>query len=226
MMELERMQQQTPLDTDPTVRLEHAQLLVQRMAALCENDRFVATIGGRRFPKVEWWTTVGAALGLFPREVETRRLDREDEIAYESVVEVCTADGRIITRASAICSSRERNWRTRDEYAIRSMALTRATGKAYRLGLSFLAALAGLETMPAEDMASDADDYSGAPDDEPATENQLKAIHAAMNRAGIQDRDSRLAFLSDVLGREIRSSREVRKSEVNTILRAIREITP
>jgi len=219
MMELERMQQQTPLDTDPTVRLEHAQLLVQRMAALCENDRFVATIGGRRFPKVEWWTTVGAALGLFPREVETRRLDREDEIAYESVVEVCTADGRVITRASAICSDRERNWRGRDEYAIRSMALTRATGKAYRLGLSFLAALAGLETTPAEDLTD-------APDDDPATDNQLKAIHAAMNRAGLQDRDSRLAFLSDVLGREVRSSREVRKSEVNRVLKAIQEITP
>src|SRR5690554_3296717 len=222
MMDLERAtlsQAVTPLDADPTICLAHARALVEQIASLCENDRFIANIGGRRFPKVEWWTTVGAALGLFPREVETRRLDREDEIAYESVVEVCTADGRIITRASAICSDRERNWRGRDEYAIRSMALTRATGKAYRLGLSFLAALAGLETTPAEDLTD-------APDDDPATDNQLKAIHAAMNRAGLQDRDSQLAFLSDVLGREVRSSREVRKSEVNRVLKAIQEITP
>lgn len=137
---------------DAVDRLEAAQSLVQKMASLCRGPAFVAEIQGRQYPTVAWWTTVGAALGLFPVEVSCERLNRDGEIAYLAMVEVRDRSGRTVTRASAMCSSAERLWRGRDEYAIRSMAITRATGKAYRLGLAFLAVLAGLEPTPAEEM--------------------------------------------------------------------------
>lgn len=144
-------------------RLDAAQALVRKMAALCRGPSFVAEIQGRRYPTVAWWTTVGAALGLFPVEVSCERLDRDGEVAYLAVVEVRDRSGRTVTRASAMCSSAERHWRKRDEYAIRSMAITRATGKAYRLGLAFLAVLAGLEPTPAEEMPGDTPEPTPAP---------------------------------------------------------------
>lgn len=137
---------------DPTPALETAAKVVQHMAAQCTGPKYVATIKGRKYPKVEWWTTVGMALGLFPVEQTNRRHDRDDgTYYYEAVVEV-QRGGQVVTRASGICGTDERTWSTRDEYAVRSMAATRAIGKAYRIGLSALAVMAQLDPTPAEEM--------------------------------------------------------------------------
>lgn len=136
---------------DPTAGLQKAEELVQYMSSKCSGEEYIANIQGRDFPRCEWWTSVGAGLGLFPQEESVRRLDREGEIAYEAVVGVYDGEQRV-TRGSAICSSSESTWEGRDEYAIRSMAITRATSKAYRNGLSFLAVMADLEPTPAEEM--------------------------------------------------------------------------
>jgi hypothetical protein len=125
--------------------------IAKTVALQINNTNFITKIQGKNYPKVEWWTTIGAALGLFPVVKYSRRLDRDDEVIYESRVEVMN-NGRIVTAGEAICSSKERNWGNRDEYAIKSMAITRATGKAYRTGLSMIAVMAGLEATPAEEM--------------------------------------------------------------------------
>lgn len=140
---------------DPLAVFDQGQAIVKRMASLCTGPQFIAPISGRKYPTVSWWTSVGAALGLAPIEVSNRRLDRPGgETAYEAVVEIRHGD-RVVGRGSALCSSRERRWTRADEYAIRSMASTRATGKAFRLGLSWIATLAGLESTPAEEMPAD-----------------------------------------------------------------------
>jgi hypothetical protein len=48
--------------------------------------------------------------------------------------------------------SDERNWSHRDDYALRSMAQTRAVAKALRLCLGWIMSLAGYEATPAEEM--------------------------------------------------------------------------
>lgn len=136
---------------DPTAAIDKAEQLVGKMAEKCTGPDYIATIQGKEYPKVDWWTTVGASLGLFPREESIRLLDREGEVAYEATVGVYRGQ-ELVTRASAICSDKEPTWSGRDEYAIRSMAITRATGKAFRLGLSFLPVMAGMEPTPAEEM--------------------------------------------------------------------------
>lgn len=139
----------------PTRALERAEELVRYMADKCKGPQFVSSIRGKLYPKVEWWTTVGASLQLFPREVSSARLPTENnEVKYESIVEVCRG-GDVISRASNLCSSAEPWGAGKPEHAIKSMATTRATSKAYRIGLSFLAVLAGLEPTPAEEMPRD-----------------------------------------------------------------------
>ena len=77
---------------------------------------------------------------------------RLDDGSYEAVVELIrVTDGAIIGRASALCGMDE-TWGTRQEFARRSMAITRATGKAYRLGFSWIMTLTGYEATPAEEM--------------------------------------------------------------------------
>jgi len=131
--------------------LQTAQSLVQWMSANATGPSYISNIQGRQYPRVEWWTAAGAALGLFPFEVSCVRHDRQDGYLYEAAVEIRKGN-MVVGRGSAICTTDEKRWGLADEYAVRSMAITRATGKAYRLGLSFLAVMSGLEATPAEEV--------------------------------------------------------------------------
>jgi hypothetical protein len=51
-----------------------------------------------------------------------------------------------------MCTKAENRWRTADDYAIRSMAQTRATSKALGSVLRFIVTLAGYDGTPAEEM--------------------------------------------------------------------------
>ena len=52
----------------------------------------------------------------------------------------------------AICTNKEPGKTNFDEYAVASMAQTRAVGKAFRLKIGWLLKIAGYETTPAEEM--------------------------------------------------------------------------
>ena len=136
---------------DPEQAYREAQRLVNVVASMCTGPGYLVNIRGKQYPKIEWWTSVSASLGLFPGVLYSKRLDRDGEIAYEAKVEVYR-NGQIIASGEAMCSNREDRWRNADEYAIKSMSITRASGKAYRIPLSFLAVMAGLEVTPAEEM--------------------------------------------------------------------------
>ncbi|MBT7091493.1 MAG: hypothetical protein HN932_13600 [Candidatus Marinimicrobia bacterium] len=136
---------------DPEQAFTEAQRIVNVVAKRCTGPGYLVQIGSKTYPTVSWWTVVGASLGLFARVVYARRLDREDEIAYESRVEI-HKDGNVIASGEAMCSSKEERWAHADEYAIKSMSSTRSAGKCFRLALSFIAILAGLDATPAEEV--------------------------------------------------------------------------
>jgi hypothetical protein len=75
------------------------------------------------------------------------------EQGYEAEVElVKVGTGEVVSRASALCLRDEPRWRDQPEYAIRSMAVTRAAGKAFRLAFAWIMGLAGYEGTPAEEV--------------------------------------------------------------------------
>jgi hypothetical protein len=160
---------------DPEKAYKEAQRLVNLMASKCTGPGYLVQIKGRQYPKIEWWTSVSASLGLFPSTVFAKCLDREDEIAYEARVEV-RRNGHVISSGEAMCSNKESHWRNADEYAIKSMAITRASGKAYRIPLSFLAVMAGLEATPAEEMARDNPTGGDQSQEQPATDKQINKL--------------------------------------------------
>lgn len=102
------------------------------------------------YVRCEGWTTLGAMLSVFPVNVWTRPLPENK--GYEARVEARTLSGAVVGAAEAMCSRDEKRWADADNYAIRSMAQTRATSKALRMPLGFVMTLAGYEATPAEEM--------------------------------------------------------------------------
>jgi hypothetical protein len=134
----------------PEQVVETATRIATALKKVVEDRKLFTSIQGKQYVQVEGWSTLGAMLGVLPKEVDTKRLD---DGSYEAKVELIrTSDGTVIGGASALCGMDEPRWAKMPEYARRSMAVTRATGKAYRLGFAWIMRLAGYSATPAEEM--------------------------------------------------------------------------
>lgn len=114
--------------------------------------KLTTPIQGKEYAQVEAWQYAGLLMGLFPLVTDVENLSTEDYFKYRARVEVVTQDGKVVGRGEAVCSNQEQKKKHFDEYAICSMAQTRATGKAFRLLMGWMFKLAGMETTPAEEM--------------------------------------------------------------------------
>lgn len=126
-----------------------------RLKDIVEKAQLYSMIKDKKYVKAEGWTAMCAMLGVFPSADYCRKVEREDEICYEARIVLRHISGNEVGAGEAICSSKERNWGGRDEFAIKSMAQTRATGKACRLSFSWIMALAGYQVTPSEEMIND-----------------------------------------------------------------------
>ena len=142
-------------DKDPVKAFNKMKVVVESIAKELTGEVYISIIQNNPYPRVEWWTTVGGSLGLFPVVEWTKRIERDDdEIIYKSRVTV-RHNGMIVTAGESLCSNRETGKEDDDEYSIMSMSETRATSKAYKVGLSMLAVMAGLKPTPAEEVPQD-----------------------------------------------------------------------
>lgn len=71
---------------------------------------------------------------------------------WEAFVQIRTPAGVIVGSAEAMCSRAENTWAQRDDYAVRSMAETRAESRAYRRAVGWIVSIAGYNPTPAEEM--------------------------------------------------------------------------
>lgn len=178
---------------DPHSIVKSATDQAKALADVVRDRKLYSNIQGREYVRVEGWTLLGTMLGVFPVCEWTRPLDAGQ--GWEARVEAKTLDGRTVGAAEAQCSRDEKNWEDRDEYALRSMAQTRATAKALRIPLGFVMSLAGYETTPAEEMVFEAPAQpqmqrqaprpaTGGREGAPATDKQKAALFAIGRRQG------------------------------------------
>lgn len=133
----------------PQQSIEVAELLQK----FVKEKKLTSNIKGKEYPQVEAWQFAGSQLGLYPILTEVRQESTGQEIKYCAWVEVRRiSDDKLMSRGFATCSNKEASKRLFDEYAICSMAQTRAEGKAFRMLLSWLMKAAGFEVTPAEEM--------------------------------------------------------------------------
>lgn len=83
------------------------------------------------------------------REEITYDVDGYD---WEACVEVKTPSGVVVGRAEAMVGRAENTWAQRDDYALRSMAETRAESRAWRKAIGWIVHIAGYNPTPAEEM--------------------------------------------------------------------------
>jgi len=134
----------------PMALIRQASNIATELAKIIDSRQLFTNIGGKKYVRVEGWSTLGAMLGVLPCE---DNVTVYEDGTYEATVSLIRVnDGAVIGRGSAICGMDEKTWASRPNYARRSMAITRATGKAYRLGFSWIMTLAGYEATPAEEM--------------------------------------------------------------------------
>lgn len=151
---MEKVQQQvavveTPKDlaVDPEVALAGAQKAARALLTIVSQKRQIV-INGKHYLTFEDWQTIGRFYGVTVGVASTDKTDN----GYEARAVVYNRKGAVISAAESICTRSERKWQERDEYAIKSMAQTRACAKALRNVLAWVAVLAGFEGTPAEEI--------------------------------------------------------------------------
>ncbi len=137
---------------EPDLIIARATGVADALKRVLVEKQLTSNISGKEYVKVEGWTLCGTMLGVFPVVEWTRPV----EGGWEARVECRTRDGAVVGAAEAECLRSERNWKDRDDYALRSMAQTRATSKALRGPLGFIVTMAGFEATPGEEMPTGA----------------------------------------------------------------------
>ena len=138
------------------------------------DNKLYTGIQGKNYVHVEGWQFAGGMLGLMPRIVKVEQLNEKGSkakwMAEAEIFNVKT--GLVVGKGFAICSSEEGKKKSFDEYAILSMAQTRAVGKAYRNLIGWTMKLAGYQGTPAEEMTARGEQPTGdATSDEDADRN-------------------------------------------------------
>ncbi len=171
----------------PSQAIEVAAIL-QRFV---KEKKLTANIKGKDYPLVEAWAFAGSQLGLYPVVEFVNDLSDGNQIKYIAEVTIYRySDNVRLSKGVAICSNKEANKRNWDEYAICSMAQTRATGKAFRNLLSWIMKAAGFEATPAEEM-----DFNAKPsDDNYPTDGERDLLRKLVWTTDMDDEERERAF--------------------------------
>jgi hypothetical protein len=115
-------------------------------------QKLYSDVKGKNFVNVEGWQFAGASMGIYPMLEKLEDVSTDKETKYRAEVKLVQIETeKVVGYGVAICSNKEGSKKSFDEYAIASMAQTRATSKAFRNTLGWLMKLAGYESTPAEE---------------------------------------------------------------------------
>lgn len=141
------------LEGDPEQQLAFAMKAANAlMKAVAQKPKKVM-IRGEQYLEYGDWQTLSRFFGATASVAWTKPLQDAKGVirGYEARAEVLH-QGQVISSAEAMCTREEANWRSRDEFMLRSMAQTRASAKALRNAYGWVAELAGMKSTPAEEM--------------------------------------------------------------------------
>lgn len=119
---------------------------------LIVQNKLYTDIKGKNYVNVEGWQIAGAFTGVFPVVEKVENLSEGEIYKYRAEVSLYDQGGAKVGSGVAICTNKEAGKKNFDEYAVASMAQTRAVGKAFRMKIGWLLKIAGYETTPAEEM--------------------------------------------------------------------------
>lgn len=144
----------------PAAIASRAMQVAEQLKGILDRGELTIRIGGdggkagREFVRIEGWQAIGSMLGLSTVTEWTRPIMAADEstFGWEAKVTLLDPNGRPLASGEAMVARDENTWRSRSEYALRSMAQTRAAGKAYRSAFGWIMSMAGYAATPAEEV--------------------------------------------------------------------------
>lgn len=125
-------------------KIEIATQVATTLKEVITTQKLAVNIQGNQYITAEGWNCLGTMLGTYARTEWVEKIEK----GYKARVSICQGDN-ILSTAEAIAT---RGGFQKTEYAIYSMAQTRAMGKAYRMAFSWIVKLAGYQPTPAEEM--------------------------------------------------------------------------
>lgn len=140
-------------------RADETLALATDLAKFIRENKLTHNVQGKEYVNVEGWQYAGSRLGIVPIVEQVIDMSHDAEIKYNARVTLFDLRSQQTVGAGfAVCSNKENGKKFYAEYAIASMAQTRAIGKAYRNILAWIIRAAGYEPTPAEEM-----DYQTVP---------------------------------------------------------------
>ncbi|GAB2954899.1 hypothetical protein GCM10027048_20580 [Hymenobacter coalescens] len=134
-------------------RSDETLTLAKDLANFIKENKLTTSVQGKEFVNVEGWQYAGSRLGIVPIVDHVINMSSDSEIKYQAKVTLFDMRSQHTVGAGfAICSNKEQGKKFYQEFAIASMAQTRAIGKAYRNILAWIIRAAGYEPTPAEEM--------------------------------------------------------------------------
>ena len=198
------------------ITLAQAKSQGRQLADFAKANNLSVDIAGKQYMQVEGWQFVGTLNGLTDivkscfRITEAEQL-QPNEIKYRAEVEIINQNGTVISRGIAYASNKEKKKTSFEEYAVASMAQTRAIGKAYRNFLAWIIKMAGYEPTPVEEIDRDAMEAD-------LSKTKQKVMEALMSN-GITDATEMLDYIESITGKRVINTIE----EANMILAALNE---
>ena len=127
--------------------------LAKDLAKFIKDNKLTTNVQGKEFVNVEGWQYAGSRLGIVPIVEHVINVGSPEEMKYQAKVTLFDLrHGTTVGAGFAVCSNKESGKKFYQEFAIMSMAQTRAIGKAYRNCLAWIIRAAGYEPTPAEEM--------------------------------------------------------------------------
>lgn len=140
----------TLFDLPPKEMVARVTEIANCLSDVIKNQKLFVNIQGKNYVKAEGWSTLGAFLSVLPKEIY---VTEHQDGSYEARVDLINSNtGITVGGASAIVGMDEQTWAKRPKFARRSMAVTRATSKAFRLAFGWISSIAGYEATPAEEL--------------------------------------------------------------------------
>lgn len=138
---------------------------------IVSQKNWAVNINGKKYLQFEAWQTLARFYGLTVRTTETKFVNygtttvkkydkfkktyttEEREVkGFEAISEVVNKEGVIVGRGEGACLTDEDTWFGRPLFSLKAMAQTRASGRALRQMLSWIAVLGGYAPTAAEEM--------------------------------------------------------------------------
>ena len=138
--------------------------LAKDLAKFIKDNKLTTNVQGKEFVNVEGWQYAGSRLGIVPIVEHVINVSSAEELKYQAKVTLFDMrHGTTVGAGFAVCSNKESGKKFYQEFAIMSMAQTRAIGKAYRNCLAWIIRAAGYEPTPAEEMDYNTNHQAVAP---------------------------------------------------------------